>query len=447
MRAFSPLCWRKVCLEIGVLLALLSGGALSTAHADLVEYVHKKDGAFSWKIKDKLELPQTTVYELHLVSQVWQGITWEHSIQVFVPKGVEFHGSMFLWNQGGKPSKDSVAFGVDLAAKMKTPVALLFGIPNQPLLDDKREDALIAETFVRYLNTSDGAWPLLFPMVKSLVRAMDALQEFARQELKIDIRRFIVSGGSKRGWTTWLTAAADPRVQAIAPLVIDTLNFQRQLPHQLKSFGHYSEMIHDYTERGLVPMPDTPQARKLWLMVDPWHYRAKLTMPTMIINGANDPYWSTDALNLYWDDLQSPRWVLYVPNAGHNLQQQGLDGKKDRNRALSTLAAFAHMQAAKKEMPKLTWTHEGDDGKPSVTVQVNPTAPKAARLWVAQAPSRDFRKAAWVEHPARIEQLTVRGEVAAPSTGCQAFFAELEFEVDGLRYYLSTQMRITGKAK
>src|SRR5581483_12389999 len=111
--------------------------------------------------------------------------------------------------------------------------------PNQPLLDGKREDALIAETFVRYLKTGDGDWPLLFPMVKSLVRAMDALQEFAKQELKVEIRRFIVSGGSKRGWTTWLTGATDPRVTAIAPLVIDTLNMREQMPHQLKSFGAY----------------------------------------------------------------------------------------------------------------------------------------------------------------------------------------------------------------
>src|SRR5438270_8354730 len=110
-------------------------------------------------------------------------------------------------------------------------------------------------------------------MVKSLVKAMDALQEFCKKELGVEIRRFIVSGGSKRGWTTWLTAAADPRVQAIAPLVIDTLNFQRQLPHQLKSFGQYSEMIKDYTERGLVPLPDTQEARHLWHMIDPWNYR------------------------------------------------------------------------------------------------------------------------------------------------------------------------------
>jgi PhoPQ-activated pathogenicity-related protein len=141
--------------------------------------------------------------------------------------------------------------------------------------------------------------------VKSLVKAMDALQAFAQREWNFIVRTFVVSGGSKRGWTTWLTAAADPRVKAIAPMVIDTLNMQAQLPHQLKSYGRYSEMIGDYVKRDLVPMPKTAAAKKLWSMVDPWVYREKLTMPTMIINGANDPYWTVDALNLYWDDLKS----------------------------------------------------------------------------------------------------------------------------------------------
>src|SRR5438093_4658446 len=110
---------------------------------------------------------------------------------------------------------------MELARKTRAPVAFLYHIPNQPLLDGKKEDALIAETFVRYLKTKDGAWPLLFPMVKSLVRAMDALQDFCKKELGLEIRRFIVSGASKRGWTTWLTGAVDPRVEAIVPVVID----------------------------------------------------------------------------------------------------------------------------------------------------------------------------------------------------------------------------------
>lgn len=428
---------------LGLSSLLLAFGAVP-ARADLNEYVKKPDKAFSWKHKNKVETDAGTMYHLQMVSQEWQGITWEHDIQLFFPKGVVFTGTVFLWNQGGKPGLESSLFGMELAKGMKTPVALLFGIPNQPLLDGKREDALIAETFVRYLKTGDANWPLLFPMVKSLVRAMDAIQEFCRTELKIEVTRFIVSGASKRGWTTWLTAAVDARVSAIAPAVIDTLNFPMQLPHQLKSFGRFSDMIRDYTERGLVPLPDTKEARLLWAMIDPWHYRDKLTMPTLIVNGANDPYWTTDALNLYWDDLKSPRWVLYVPNAGHGLVQINKDGKKDRNRALFTLAAFVQHQVQKKEMPKLTWKHSDADGKLILEVNASP-APRHARLWVAKAPTRDLRKATWEEQAVRLKEGKVRGEVVPPAEGFLAFFGELEYELDGRPFYLSTQIRVQGK--
>src|SRR5438067_2266274 len=120
----------------------------------------------------------------------------------------------------------------------------------------------------------DESWPLLFPMAKSVVKAMDALQAFTKQEWQKPVEKFIITGGSKRGWTTWLTAATrDPRVKAIAPMVIDTLDMPRQMEHQLACYGVYSEMIHDYVERKLVPMPDTPEARRLWKMVDPYQYR------------------------------------------------------------------------------------------------------------------------------------------------------------------------------
>ncbi|MCI0464959.1 MAG: PhoPQ-activated pathogenicity-related family protein [Gemmataceae bacterium] len=431
-------------LAVPLTLWLLLGPA-SAARADLLDYVKKPDKVYGWKLKAKTNHPEGMVYDLHLVSQEWQGIRWEHQLQVYLPTGVKPTRTMFLWNQGGKASAGSIAFGMDLAKKLKAPVAFLYHVPNQPLLGGKTEDALIAETFVRYLKTKDEDWPLLFPMVKSLVRAMDALQAFARQEWDIEVSHFVVSGGSKRGWTTWLTAAADARVKALAPLVIDTLNMKAQMPYQLRSFGKYSEQIRDYTQRGLVPMPDTPEARRLWLMVDPWAYRERLKQPALIVNGANDPYWTTDALNLYWDDLKNPRWVLYVPNAGHNLQQRK-SGSEDRLRALNTLAAFGYFQIHGGELPHLRWQHTDAEEKLRVTVEAK-TAPRAARLWVARAPTRDFRKATWEEQPAMVKGGTVQGEVTPPAEGFVAFFAEVDYEVNGLVYHLSTQMRIAGKGK
>ena len=163
---------------------------------------------------------------------------------------------MLLWNTGGKASTTSALFGMQLAAKSQSPVALLFGIPKQPLFDGKKEDALIAETFVRFLETKDSTWPLLFPMVKSLVKAMDALQAFTEKEFQQKVENFVVSGASKRGWTSWLTGAADKRVKAIAPLVIDTLNFQEQIPGQIRLLGPIANSWRTTPAGTLSPFPN-----------------------------------------------------------------------------------------------------------------------------------------------------------------------------------------------
>ncbi|HEY2785108.1 MAG TPA: PhoPQ-activated protein PqaA family protein, partial [Fimbriiglobus sp.] len=290
---------------------------------DLKAYVDQKDDSFTWKLRNKTESDAGTLYTIDLISQTWHGVKWDHGLVVVVPKGSHSASTMLLWNQGGAPSAGNNALCIEIARRVNSPCAFLFGIPKQPLFGGKKEDALIAETFVRFLATKDSTWPLLFPMVKSMVRTMDCLQAFCRSELKTEVTSFVVTGASKRGWTSWLTAATgDKRVKAIAPMVIDTLNMQKQMPHQLESFGRYSDQIHDYEERKLLPMPKTAEARRLWTMVDPWMYRANLTLPKMIINGTNDPYWAQDALNLYWDDLKGEKYVCYVPNAGHGLRPE-----------------------------------------------------------------------------------------------------------------------------
>ncbi|MBO0696935.1 MAG: hypothetical protein J2P46_00945, partial [Zavarzinella sp.] len=409
----------------------------SCARADLLGYVKKPDDSFRWSLKSKAVAASGTSYTLELTSQTWEGIKWEHLILIHVPTGVKPTDTLFLWNEGGRPDPIRSLFAFDLSRRAQVPVAFLGGIPNQPLFDGKKEDALIAESFVRYLKTEDEEWPLLFPMAKSLVRAMDALQAFAKDEWKTEVKSFVVSGGSKRGWTTWMTAASDQRVKAIAPCVIDMLNFGKQLPHQVLSFGKPSEMIRDYTERGLIPVPDTTPGKKLWAMVDPWMYRDKLTLPKLLIHGTNDPYWPQDATNLYWDDLKGDKWLAYVPNAGHGLEEVHADGRRDRSRALSTLAAYARSQVLGEPMPKMSWKHEDAGERMKLTVKADP-APKAVRLWVADNPTRDFRKARWTERAAPLDKGTVTGEVERPKEGWRTFFAECEFETKaGERYYLT----------
>ena len=216
-----------------------------------------------------------------------------------------------------------------------------------------REDDLIAETFVRYLKSEDDSWPLLFPMVKSVVKAMDVLQAFGKKEWSAPINKFIVAGASERGWTTWLTAAVDKRIGAIAPVVIDVLNMREQMPRQLQAFGAYSSRLAAYSSRGLLPIPKTQAGHRLLNMVDPWAYRDRLTMPKLIINGTNDFYWATDALNLYWDGIPNDKWARYIPNAGHNLRRQDRPQPEQLNDLITSLAAFSRHQIKRRANAKL----------------------------------------------------------------------------------------------
>src|SRR5919108_1578149 len=408
--------------------------------ADLEAYIRKPESEFGWKLKGRSENEHSgdRIYDLHLTSQNWQENRWEHQLQVYQPRDAAPNSTLFLWITGGSARPPYVSFGWELARKIKAPVAFLYHIPNQPLLEGKlREDDLIAETFVRYLKTKDENWPLLFPMVKSVVKAMDVLQAFGKQHWGEPINRFIISGASKRGWTTWLTAAIDERVRAIAPAVIDTLNMRAQMPRQLQAFGAYSARLAPYSSRGLLPIPETPEGQRLLNMVDPWAYRARLTLPKLIINGSNDFYWVTDALNLYWNELPGNKWVLYVPNAGHNLQRQDRPQSDQFNHLINGLAAFYRHQVSGKSMPNLTWKHESANGKLHLTIDATP-APMSARLWVAQASTPDFRRARWAEQPVTLSQDRVIGEVTRPEKGYLAFFGELDYEIGGLKYHLST---------
>jgi PhoPQ-activated pathogenicity-related protein len=85
---------------------------------------------------------------------------------------------------------------------------------------------MIAYTWDKYLRTGDERWPARLPMTKAAVRAMDAVTAFLAKwpDGAPTVKNLVVAGGSKRGWTTWSVAHVDPRVVAVAPIVIDTLN-------------------------------------------------------------------------------------------------------------------------------------------------------------------------------------------------------------------------------
>lgn len=412
----------------------------------LADYVARPDASYGWVERREGSLLGTRYVELTLTSQTWRDITWKHQLFVIKPSSVPDdcrHALLFITGGSWRPElerpvqeaalpREASAFAA-LAQSLRTPVAVLLQVPHQPILDGKYEDQIIAYTFQRYLETGDSQWPLLLPMVKSAVRGMDAVGEVCQQKWSLEIDKFTVSGASKRGWTTWLTAAVDPRVTALAPMVIDMLNMKQQIDHQRATWGKLSHEIDDYSQLKLDQHLDTPRGRRLQAIVDPYQYRQVLQQPKLIMLGTNDDYWPLDALNLYWKDLVGPKYILYVPNNRHGL--------KDLPRLLGGLNALHHQAANGFRMPNLNWDFRNGDSHLTLEVAAD-VQPVEVLAWVATSASRDFRQAEWQSRPAEPGGAGAVCRLKVPDAGYAALFAEARFDGPGMPLYLSTNVRI-----
>lgn len=436
-------------LMVALATCELSVAAAAELTGPLAEYVAQPDDSYAWTKRREGDLLGGKFVELTLTSQTWRGIVWKHSLFIYKPAEVPDASQALLLIAGGRwrpelaePPKEQdlklpneAMIVATLGNKLKSPVATIMHVPQQPIFDGLSEDAAISYTFAQYMKTGDKTWPLLLPMVKSAVRAMDATQEFAEKDWGLEIKHFTVTGASKRGWTTWLTGAVDDRANAIAPMVIDTLNMNEQMKHQFASWGKYSEQIEDYTTKGLQNIFETPRGRALTEIVDPFYYKDALDKPKLILNGTNDRYWTLDALNLYWGELPGEKHVLYVPNRGHDLD--------DLPRVVGSIAALHESAAGRLKLPTLEWKHEDNGHGHELSVNSD-LQPKSVSAWVATSKSLDFRDAVWTAETMKANGDGYHHVLQPNGDGYAAVFGEALYEYgDGtMPFYLSTNVRI-----
>jgi PhoPQ-activated pathogenicity-related protein len=402
---------------------------------ELAHYVSSPDESYTWHVVRSTRIGRSQLHELVLQSQTWRGVTWKHQLIIMLPDNVSpstrhafffIHGGRWSadYENGTKPIPRKARLFVRLAERMRAPFIVMRHVPFQPLFD-RREDALIAYTFDQYLKTGEADWPLLLPMVKSAARGMDAVQEFSRDRLNMQIDRFTVAGASKRGWTSWLTAAIDPRVASVAPMVIDMLNMPAQIELQRATFGELSEEVQDYAKIDLPGRIGTDLGKRLIEIVDPYNYRIQLTQPKLILLGTNDRYWPLDALKLYWADLPEPKRVLYLPNQGH--------GGVDVKRLVGSLSALHRYSARGEALPQLTWSFAPNGRHGVLSVEAD-RRPRRVTAWTTVSSTRDFRDSRWRSHQCRRsagDRYVCHARSPATPGQYTAFYAEVAFRDRG----------------
>ena len=338
---------------------------------------------------------------------------------------------------GGGSNRNEKLPGVDesiarIATATQSVVVQLKQVPNQPLIfhgvgAERGEDNLIAYGWDQFLRGGGEKWLARLPMTKSAVRAMDTVTDFfARPEqggLKID--KFVVAGGSKRGWTTWTTAIVDKRVVAIAPIVIDMLNIVPSFKHHWEAYGFYAPAVGNYVEHGIMDWQDTDEYQKLIEIVEPYEYRDQLTLPKLMINATGDQFFLPDSHRFYFDELKGPKYIRYVPNADHGLHDTD---------AIETLASWQYAISNGKRFPRFDWKVDWAHGVISMQLKDQPAK---ILLWQATNPkARDFRLETlgkvWTSRKLKADSKgVITVNVPKPDQGWTAFLVELTYKIDG----------------
>lgn len=434
-------------------LVLLASFAQAASHPTALDrYVAAPDPDYRYSLEASIPGDGYTTCVLRLTSQRWRTAAevdnpvWEHWLSIVRPDSVvSSTGFLFIngGSNGSSPPRRPDPSIAALAVSSHSVTAELSQVPNQPLVfagDGKKrsEDAIIAYSWDKSLHGGDDDWPLRLPMTKAAVRALDTITAFSKTSAggSISVDRFVVAGGSKRGWTTWTTAAVDKRVVAIAPLVIDMLNIEKSFVHHYRAYGFWAPAVKDYQDLNLMDAMGSKPYRQLMKTVEPFSYRDRLALPKYIVNASGDQFFLPDSSQFYWSALKGEKYLRYVPNANHSLA--GTDVQE-------SVLAFYDSIVNGAPRPQLSWKFERNG---SIRV-VTRTKPTAVTLWQATNPkARDFRvdsigKAYKASPLSDLGDGLYEAKAGKPSSGYTAFFIELTYPVAGHVMKVTTGVRVT----
>ena len=430
-------------LALAMAVAVVPAAALAAPNPQNVldRYVARPDPSFGWKVEKTFTGLGYHGAVLDLTSQTWLTAkdtdkpTWKHWLTITVPDKVESHKAL-LFIGGGSNTTKAPANATDrfaaMAIETRSVIAELGEVPNQPLrFPDtptvaRTEDDIIAYLQARYDPKTNPEALVRLPMVKSGTAAMTAIQQYlgSAEGGKLKIDGFVVAGGSKRGWTTWLVGLLDKRVVGIMPIVINVLDVEATTKHHWMAMGYFSPALGDYVRHKLIPdQIGKPQLAQVNVIEDPLSYvdRPRMKIPKYILNAVGDEYFPPDNTKFSYHLLPQGKRLRMIPNSKHSTAGTDIN---------ENMTAWYEAIIRGRKVPDYTWTVRKSDGAIVVKPQGNPTE---VLLWQGTNPkARDFRvdsigNAFKSTKLVRQKDGTYVGNVPKPDSGFTAYFVEMTY--------------------
>eukprot|EP00908_Phaeocystis_cordata_P015448 Transcript_26603.p1 GENE.Transcript_26603~~Transcript_26603.p1 ORF type:complete len:529 (-),score=185.38 Transcript_26603:1381-2967(-) len=417
-----------------MLASILSVTVLGNA---LDGYVGKQDPNFKWhdtNVVVKFPLLRAEAHILNVTSQQWlttaqavgpNGALWTHQVAVVLPKTRAANGTAVAVMTGGcnegppkpPPHDDEYLLLAATVADLTGAVAIvIYQIPNchivypsDPSRKARSEDAMIAWAWRQFVEdpTHDPRWLPRLPMVKAGFACMLAAEQFvagratAVEGADAPIDGWVVSGASKRGWTSWMVGAVAaggtcdwcPKVVGLVPLVpiVPFLNHSVHL--QRRSLGGFTFAFIDYLQAGVLKSFDTPTFQQALAIIDPSYYAFRLgSLPKLSVVSSDDEFMQLDWTQHGWATLPGETHLLVAPNSEHSLASAVPE-------VVESIAAFVASLAAGEPAaarPRFSFARDNSTGGLTVQVPAGAARPSKARLRFAETISttrRDFR---WV---------------------------------------------------
>mmetsp|Transcript_3461 Transcript_3461/g.5191 ORF Transcript_3461/g.5191 Transcript_3461/m.5191 type:complete len:485 (-) Transcript_3461:50-1504(-) len=304
---------------------------------------------------------------------------WTHTAVVIVPRHLEFtnvsvaviNGDCNKEDNKAPNNKDYMVVAADqLAHQIGSIVVAMKQIPNCPAVftDDpiqkgRHEDSLMSWSWKEFMvyPEHDPTWMVNAPMAKASHHIMRAARSYINNNLKVaNITSWMVTGASKRGWATWLTAAVNctncEKVVGIFPLVPIVPPLNDEIHYQWQSFGGFSWAFKDYMESDVIKYIDDPLWQNGTEVIDPQYYPDTLgKIPKMILVASSDEFMQFDWTALWFPNLIPGETHLNIePNTEHT-QLTGVLA------VLSTASTFARSVMSGRteaDRPYLNYTYD-----------------------------------------------------------------------------------------